>query len=89
MKEFLKLFFLCVFIFPAQLIVSEISPHQPITVNQRHAKLETLLFTIEKRLAIMHEITRIKWNLHLPIQDLSREQELLDSLFKQRIWLRT
>lgn len=60
MKEFLKLFFLCVFIFPAQLIVSEISPHQPITVNQRHAKLETLLFTIEKRLAIMHEIAPYK-----------------------------
>lgn len=42
--------------------------------------IDQLLLLIQKRLVIMHEVARTKWNLHLPIEDLAREKQLLTGL---------
>lgn len=44
------------------------------------AQLERVVDLIEARLALMHDVARWKWNAQKPIDDPTREAELLDRL---------
>lgn len=46
----------------------------------REKKSDQLLLLIQKRLVIMHEVARTKWNQGLPIEDKAREEQLLKQL---------
>ena len=39
-----------------------------------------LLVLMQKRLDLMHEVARVKWNRNLPVEDIVREQEILTGL---------
>lgn len=43
-------------------------------------KVDELLLLIQKRLAIMHEVAKTKWNQNIPIEDKIREQQILEDL---------
>jgi chorismate mutase-like protein len=43
-------------------------------------KVDEILLLVQKRLAIMHEVARTKWNQNLAIEDIAREQQLLTDL---------
>jgi chorismate mutase len=43
-------------------------------------KIDLLLLLIQKRLVIMHEVARTKWNQNLPIEDKEREEQILTNL---------
>jgi chorismate mutase len=42
--------------------------------------VQHLLQAIQKRLYLMHDVARYKWNEHLPIEDKEREKILIDQL---------
>lgn len=46
-------------------------------------KVDQCLLLIQKRLAIMHEVAKTKWNRNLPIEDLAREEQILTELTKK------
>jgi chorismate mutase-like protein len=46
-------------------------------------KVDQLLLLMQKRLVIMHEVARAKWNQKLPIEDKGREQHILTQLIEQ------
>lgn len=50
---------------------------------EEEKKVDQLLLLIQKRLVIMHEVARTKWNQNLPIEDKAREQQILQKLVKQ------
>lgn len=60
---------------PAWLIVLLMSIMTFAHANQ--AEIDEVLKLVEKRLTIMHEVARIKWNQQIPIEDLPREEQLL------------
>lgn len=43
-------------------------------------KVDQLLLLMQKRLSLMHEVAKAKWNQHLPIEDKAREAAILTSL---------
>ncbi len=46
-------------------------------------RVDQLLLLIQKRLVIMHEVARAKWNQSLAIEDREREQQILRGLIEQ------
>lgn len=58
------------------------TPSRSTTEITAERHFDQLLLLMQKRLAIMHEVARTKWNHQLPIEDLARENELLKSLVK-------
>jgi chorismate mutase len=46
-------------------------------------KIDRILVLINTRLGYMNDVARNKWNSGAPIEDLSREREIIDSLGKQ------
>ena len=60
-----------------------ITEYQSIAVLEVQNRVDRVQFVLQKRLAIMHEVARTKWNQNLPIEDLAREQELLAGLAEQ------
>jgi chorismate mutase len=52
----------------------------PVEPRPDLATLDRLLRAMEKRLALMHEVARCKWNAGQPITDRQRECELLQSV---------
>jgi len=69
--------------------VNSLSSKQPIPSHQTLYELKVkeqtdrILFFIQKRLSVMHEVARTKWNLGLAIEDLPREGQLLERLCQQ------
>jgi chorismate mutase-like protein len=55
----------------------------PVAPRRDLAKLDRLLRAMEKRLALMHEVARWKWNAGQPVTDLKRERELLQSVVER------
>ncbi|HWB12548.1 MAG TPA: gamma subclass chorismate mutase AroQ [Pirellulales bacterium] len=54
-----------------------VSPARP---GQSEVAVDGLLDLMRRRLALMHEVARWKWNESKPITDRDREQQLLDDL---------
>lgn len=54
--------------------------YQKIEDVELEKKVDQLLLLVQKRLAIMHEVARTKWNQNLPIEDKIREQQILVEL---------
>lgn len=48
-----------------------------------HVEVDKLLVLMQRRLELMHEVARWKWNAKKPIADPEREQQLLDRLVEQ------
>jgi chorismate mutase-like protein len=46
-------------------------------------KFDQLQLLLQKRLAIMHEVARTKWNQNLAIEDKVREEQILKGLIEQ------
>lgn len=63
-----------------QLSVNFASVHQSVNEYEVEQRLDMLLLLIQKRLAIMHEVARTKWNENLSIEDKLREQQVLTEL---------
>lgn len=63
--------------------IAKIPPHQSIAGYSIQKKVDQVLFLVQKRLSIMHEVARTKWNQNLAIEDLAREQQIIASLVKQ------
>ncbi len=59
---------------------SFLKAYQNIEDFEAETKVDQLLRLIQKRLAIMHEVAKAKWNQHLPIEDKVREEKLLVDL---------
>lgn len=64
----------------AELTQAPISTHETIENVEIERKIDELLLLIQKRLVIMHEVARTKWNQNLPIEDKMREQQILADL---------
>ncbi len=69
-------------IFLCAQVVSAASP-QSIEAFETEKKVDQLLLLIQKRLAVMHEVARTKWNQGLQIEDKVREQQILKGLVEQ------
>lgn len=83
-----KLIYFLTFILYAQGFVNEfygIDPpiHKTIENFEVEQKIDELLLLIQKRLVIMHEVARTKWNQNLSIEDKIREQQILEDLANQ------
>jgi chorismate mutase len=55
----------------------------PVTPRSDLADLDPLLRLVERRLALMHDVARWKWNAGKPITDPERERELLQSVVER------
>jgi chorismate mutase len=80
-----KFIYILTFILCTQGAVAELneaySPiHETIGEFEAEQKIDELLLLIQKRLVIMHEVARTKWNQNLPIEDKAREQQILVDL---------
>lgn len=64
----------------AGLNASQIATYQTIDDYETEKNVDQLLLLIQKRLAIMHEVARTKWNNQIPIEDKLREQQILQAL---------
>jgi chorismate mutase len=53
------------------------------SITPDSAQLDRLLNLIGQRLAYMDDVARNKWNSGAPIEDLPREQEIIDTLGQQ------
>ncbi len=51
-----------------------------VAVDARREPLETLLKLIEQRLALADDVARSKWNSGAPVEDLARENEIVDAI---------
>lgn len=71
---------LCVQGSTSELVSTSSSKHQTIESFEAIQKMDQLLLLIQKRLAIMHEVARTKWNQNLPIEDKIREDQVLEKL---------
>lgn len=75
-----------VFLFSSQ-VISEESINQELAQKtldyKAEKKIDQLLLLIQKRLDIMHEVARTKWNQNLPIEDSVREKQSLIGLTEQ------
>ena len=60
-----------------------IPAHQTLYELETKKNIDQVLFLMQKRLALMHEVARTKWSQNLAIEDLPREQQLIDNLSKQ------
>jgi chorismate mutase-like protein len=75
------------FILSTQGAISELnaidtSAHQTIENFEAELMVDQLLLLMQKRLVIMHEVSRTKWNQGLAIEDKIREQQILTNLTK-------
>lgn len=59
------------------------SPSRSMQDVESEKKVDQLVLLIQKRLSIMHEVARTKWNQNLPIEDKVREQQILDDLVEK------
>lgn len=80
-----KLIYFLAFILYAQGIFTELNgaytpSHETIESFEVERNVDELLLLIQKRLVIMHEVARTKWNQNLPIEDKVREQQILADL---------
>lgn len=84
MQHYKQIFMLALTLFLTPVVSSAsqvaIPEHQNIAVRELQNKVDSVLLIIQKRLAVMHEVARTKWNQKLAIEDLVREQELLAGL---------
>ena len=88
MNVYFKLAYMLVLVLYSQPIFTDVVAYR-VPIHQNIQNLETqknvdqLLLLIQKRLAVMHEVARTKWNQNLPIEDKVREQQILMDLAKQ------
>lgn len=80
-----NLFCFLLIIFCSQGLTFELSAthlpiHESIQNYEVEQEVDKLLLLIQKRLVIMHEVARTKWNQNLAIEDKSREQLILADL---------
>lgn len=80
-----RLIYFLAFILCTQGAISELnasytSAHQTIENFEVEEKIDQLLLLMQKRLVIMHEVARTKWNQGLSIEDKIREQQILATL---------
>lgn len=81
-----KLIYFLAFILCTQGIATELKggsykpTYDAIENFEIEQKIDELLLLIQKRLVIMHEVARTKWNQNLPIEDKIREQQILADL---------
>ncbi len=73
-------FILCTQVAIPELNASHGSTYQTIEDFEVEQKIDQLLLLIQKRLVIMHEVARTKWNQNLPIEDKIREEQILADL---------
>lgn len=59
------------------------SAARPPTQQPRPASIDILLRLMQRRLMLMHDVARWKWNERRPIEDPARERELLDNVTEQ------
>lgn len=60
-----------------------IPPAKSLEEIQINTDMDKLLILLQKRLLVMHEVARIKWNQDLPIEDKAREESALADLTRQ------
>ncbi|MGL5263522.1 MAG: gamma subclass chorismate mutase AroQ [Candidatus Rhabdochlamydia sp.] len=80
-----KMIYFLVFILCAQGVSTELQArytpvYQSIEDFEIEQKVDQLLLLMQKRLVIMHEVARTKWNQNLTIEDKIREQQILADL---------
>jgi len=61
----------------------EVEPPQELLVPADSTTIPALLGLMNERLSLMHDVARWKWNAKKPIEDLTREKELLDAVGAQ------
>lgn len=84
----MQLLYFIAFILCTQGVLAEapqnsISSHQHINDLEFEKTFDQLLLLMQKRLIIMHEVAKSKWNQHLPIEDKEREQQILSDLVEK------
>lgn len=79
---FFLAFFLCTQLISLELPAG-IPTQQSMEDYAAEKKIDQLLLLIQKRLVIMHEVARTKWNQNLSIEDKVREQQILNGLIEQ------
>ncbi len=60
-----------------------LAPVRNIEAAETEKKVDQLLLLMQKRLSIMHDVARTKWNQGLPIEDKAREAQILKGLVGQ------
>lgn len=79
-----RIYFLLVILYVQGIVVplngAYTSVHETIEAFEVERKVDELLLLIQKRLVVMHEVARTKWNHNLPIEDKIREQQILADL---------
>jgi len=57
---------------------SRVPEHQEMSQTRLIKTYDEILLLMQKRLAVMHEVARWKWNHGYPIEDLAQESRVLD-----------
>ncbi len=70
-------------IISTKLVASSVLINKTIDSYEIEKNVDQLLLLIQKRLVIMHEVARTKWNQNLPIEDKAREQQILTDLVEK------
>lgn len=77
-------FLFCLLLLIVQVEASHAIPdYQPIENYEAQYKVDRVMFLIQKRLSVMHEVARTKWNQKIAIEDLVREKQILEGLVLQ------
>ena len=61
------------------LLIAELNG-KTIKEYETEKKVDQLLLLVQKRLSLMHEVAKIKWNKDLAIEDKAREETILNTL---------
>lgn len=72
----MKYLFLFLFVFSS--LFSSLIDDQEI-----EKRVDLLLLMMQKRLSLMHEVAKVKWNKALPLEDKAREAEILEAISKK------
>ena len=91
MKKISKSILLSFFVFSSSLIgigsayaeTKTTSSRTSEIVDEETIKVDALLSTMQKRLSLMHEIAKYKWNNSAPIEDKSAEQDHINKYVQQ------
>lgn len=83
-----KMIYFLAFILCAQGILTNLQAcytptYQNLEDFDMEQKVDQLLLLMQKRLVIMHEVARTKWNENLSLEDKTREQQILADLVEQ------
>lgn len=77
------IFALIIFVPNVSIPANDVQTHRSIEAIELERNIDQLLLLMQKRLVIMHEVVRTKWNQNLPIEDKERDLQILKGFAAQ------